>query len=142
MSEILGRVICTANLAVQGFQERAGGRLDYSISSFSAIEDLLAEAVPIFDSFPEDIKPQIVQQMGSYVLEVGRKAFGGVYYWDEADEQPVLVVGEPDAHIALKAWSKVRGRIKGDSADNIPFHFEGFAEAASAPTPGKKVLYR
>jgi len=82
-----------------------------------------------------------VQQVGCYVLEVARRAYGGTYYWHLEGEQPVLVVGEPDAHVAIMTWSKVVGRLTGDVGDNLPFFFDGFAEKAAAPEPGSSVMF-
>lgn len=93
---------------------------------------------------PPDLEPEqvttLVQNFGCYILEVGRRAFGGRYLWHEGRDQPVLVVGEPDARVALLTWDKVRGRLGGDAADNILFFFQGFAEQARDATPGSDVL--
>jgi hypothetical protein len=53
----------------------------------------------------------------------------------------VLVVGEPSFHVAMIAWDKVRGRLKGDEADNIPFFYAGFAKCVREAEPGSHVLY-
>ena len=51
------------------------------------------------------------------------------------------MVGEPEAHVALMAWSKVTGRITGDEGDDIVFFFDGFAAKAAQPEPGSNVLF-
>jgi len=141
MSKILQDVTYAAEAAVAAMQKRAGGKLDYSPQSLSMVEELLAEAAPFVRELPEAALTSLVQQIGCYVLEVARKEFGGVYAWFTEKQQPVLVVGGPEAHIALMTWSKVRGRLMGDVGDNIPFFFQGFAERARAPAEGERVLF-
>lgn len=53
----------------------------------------------------------------------------------------MLVVGEPEYHVALLAADKVRGRVLGDEADNIPFFYEGFAARVRSATPGLHIIY-
>ena len=141
MNEVLHEVVAAASGAVATLQERAGGRLDYSPASLAAVDDILAEVSGYVSELDEAVVTGLVQQLGCYVLEVARRAYGGTYYWHEEGEQPVLVVGEPEAHVALMAWSKVTGRVTGDEGDAIPFFFEGFAERAAAPEPGSSVLF-
>jgi hypothetical protein len=102
---------------------------------------MLEEASAYVAELDEAVVTGLVQQLGCYVLEVGRRAFGGQYFWHDEGQQPILVVGEPAAHVAIMTWSKVTGRLTGDVADNIPFFFNGFAEKAAAPEPGADVLF-
>ena len=53
----------------------------------------------------------------------------------------MLVVGEPVFHVAMVAWDKTRGRLAGDTADNIPYFYAGFRASARKGEPGKRVLY-
>jgi hypothetical protein len=53
----------------------------------------------------------------------------------------VLVVGDPVCHIGLHATDKVRGRLGGDTADNIPFFYSGFAARARRREPGDEATY-
>ncbi len=141
MSDLLKDIQETAALAVSRFQERAGGRLDFSEDSLSAIEELVDDASEFYDTFSEEQIGTIVEYFGCYILEVARLAFGGEYKWIESSAEPVLVTGEPACHIAIAVWGKVRGRLAGDRADNLPFFFKGFAEEARAMTPGRHVLF-
>jgi len=140
MDALLQDVIESAGRAVAAVRGTAR-LLDYSAHSLATVEQMLAEAAPHSRKLPDDTFTALVQQLGSYVLEVGRRQFGGRYYWNEAEQQPVLVVGEPDSHIAMMSWGRIRGRLGGDSGDNIPFFFEGFAQRAANPTPGDRVLF-
>ena len=141
MNAIQEEVLATAERAVAALQERAGGRLDWSVASLAAVDEMLVEVSDYVGDLDEAVVTSLVQQLGCYVLEVARRAYGGTYFWHEEGEQPILVVGEPAAHVALMAWSKVTGRITGDEGDDIVFFFDGFAAKAAAPEPGSDVLF-
>jgi len=140
MNAILEEVSAAAGRAVELLQARAGGRLDFSIDSLAAVDEMLVEASGYVADLDEAVVTGLVQQLGCYVLEVGRRAFGGEYFWHEEGEQPILVVGEPAAHIALMTWSRVVGRLTGDEGDDIVYFFEAFAARAAAPEAGSKVM--
>jgi len=141
MNAIHEEVVATAGRAVAALQERAGGRLDGSVASLQVVDEMLVEVSDYVADLDEAVVTSLVQQLGCYVLEVARNAFGGEYFWHEEGAQPVLVVGEPDAHVALMTWSKVTGRITGDAGDDIVFFFAGFAAKAAQPEPGSNVLF-
>ena len=141
MNDILDETIASACKAVAALQARAGGRLDYTAESLGMVDEMLAEVAGYATELPEEAVVGLMQQLGCYVLEVARRRFGGTYYWNEEAEQPILVVGEPDAHVAIMAWSKVLGRLTGDVGDSVEFLFQGFAEKAAAPTAGDNVLF-
>jgi hypothetical protein len=134
-------VVAAADRAVGALQGRAGGRLDFSVASVAVVDEMLVEASAYVADLDEAVVTGLVQQLGCYVLEVARRAFGGGYFWHEEGEQPILVVGEPAAHVALMTWSKVVGRLTGDEGDDLVFFFGGFAEKAAQPEPGSDVLY-
>jgi hypothetical protein len=140
MNAILEEVTAAAERAVASLQARAGGRLDYSIGSLAAVDEMLVEASAYVADLDEAVVTSLVQHIGCYVLEVGRRAFGGEYFWHEEGEQPILVVGEPRAHIAMMTWSRVVGRLTGDEGDDIVFFFDSFATRAAAPEEGSRVL--
>lgn len=127
--------------AVELTRNRNGAMLDYSEASLEIVEEMLDDASEFFPDFSESQARIIVQRFGCYLLEVGRHTFGGDYFWVDDHEQPVLVVGEPDFHAATMTWDKVRGRLNGDTGDNIPFFFAGFARHVRTATPGSHVLY-
>ena len=141
MNAIHDEVLATAERAVAALQARAGGRLDWSVASLAVVDEMLVEVSAYVADLDEAVVTSLVQQLGCYVLEVGRRAYGGAYFWHEEGEQPILVVGEPAAHVALMAWSKVTGRITGDEGDDIVFFFDGFAARAATPEPGSNVLF-
>ncbi len=141
MNAIQEEVATAAECAVTSLQARAACRLDYSIASLAAVDEILVEVSGYVADLDEAVVTGLVQQLGCYVLEVARRAYGGTYYWHDEGEQPILVVGEPDAHVALMAWSKVVGRLTGDVGDDIVFFFDGFAGKAARPEPGTDVLF-
>jgi len=117
------------------------GTLDYSEASLAVLEEILEKAAGWEDEMTPEQLQNFAQACGCYVLEVGRREFGGRYCWHEQREQPVLVVGEPDFRVALLAHDAVRGRLSGDRAYNIPFLYAGFAERARRAEPGTDALY-
>jgi hypothetical protein len=114
---------------------------DYSEASLVAVEAMLAEASHWVGGMLAEQQTTLVQNFGCYILEVGRRAFGGRYQWHNQHNQPVLVVGEPTFRVAIMTWDKVRGRLNGDTADNIPFFYQGFAQRARLAEPGTDMLY-
>jgi hypothetical protein len=141
MDELTQQIVDAAAQAVVLCESRPGGELDFTEASLSVVEEMLAEAA----QYSADLTPGqltgLAQQFGSYILEVGRREFGGRYLWHDQRDQPVLVVGEPKLRIAMIAWDKVRGRVGGDEADNIQFFYSGFAERARKATSGDDALY-
>jgi hypothetical protein len=122
-------------------KDRTGEAPDYSEASLGIVEELLDEASLHFAALPEDQALMLVQSFGCYLLEVGRRTFGGSYLWFEERDQPVLVVGEPNFHVAMITWDKIRGRLGGDKGDNVPFFFEGFAQRIRGADAGTRALY-
>ena len=140
MNELQAQVAEKAVLAVAQFQERAGGTLDYSQSSLASIEEMLDEASNFASEIGPDQVNALVELAGSYILMVAFKKYGGDFLWFDQRNQPILVVGEPEFHVALGTFDRVRSRLGGDSSDNIPFFYQGFADRASAAVPGSRVL--
>lgn len=141
MTTVLQDVVNTAKRAVDTFHDRSGGSLDFCESSLSMVEEMLAEASAYISEMSQPEISSLVQLLGCYVLEVARTTHGGEYAWLDEARGPVLIVGEPTTHIAIATWAKVRGRLSGDPADNIPFFYQGFADMASTLPAGKRTLF-
>jgi hypothetical protein len=141
VDELTQQVVDAASQAVALSESQERGELDFSESSLSVVEQMLAEAALYAAGLTAGQLAGLAQQFGSYMLEVGRREFGGRYLWHDERDQPVLVVGEPKFRVAMMAWNKVRGRVGGDAGDNIPFFYAGFAERARRAKPGDDVLY-
>jgi hypothetical protein len=120
---------------------RTGKIADFSLTSLQAIEDTLDEAANYWIDLSIDRQNELVEIFGCYILEIGRRQYGGKYYWHDDLSQPILVVGEPDFHIAIAAWNKVRNRLSGDESDCIVFFVRGFADRVRAATPGTRAVY-
>lgn len=141
MTTVLQDVVDTAKRAVDTFYDRSGGGLDFSESSLVIVEEMLAEASVYISEMSQSEISSLAQLFGCYVLEVARTTYGGEYAWLDEARGPVLIVGEPTTHIAIATWSKVRGHLSGDAADNIPFFYQGFADMASILPGGKRTLF-
>lgn len=143
MSEQLATSISrsAANLIELCEQRGTGGVLDFSCKSLSVVETMAEEAAQWRSTLSPDQLTNLAQNIGCYLLVVGRLEFGGSYLWHDLRDQPVLVVGEPAYHIALMTWDKARSRVSGDRADNLPFFYDGFAERVRQAVPGTRALY-
>jgi hypothetical protein len=127
--------------AVALCQVRGEAALDYSEASLTVVESMLAEAAQWATELGPKQQASLIRIFGAYLLEVARREFGGRYAWHNHQEQPVLVVGEPAFCIAILSMNKMRGRVSGDTADNIPFFYSGFAERARRAVPGDNALF-
>ncbi|MNM00869.1 hypothetical protein D3C81_107880 [compost metagenome] len=144
MTTILQDVVDTAKRAIETFHDRSSGRLDFSENSLSIVEEMLAEASGYLDEMSQAESSSLVQLFACYVLEVARTRYGGEYAWLDEERGPVLVVGEPETHIAIATWARIRSRLSGlsgDGADNIPFFYRGFSDMASTLPNGKRTLF-
>jgi len=124
MGQLFDDVVGTANSFTKNFSDK--GKFDYSINSLAEVDDLLDEMSDY--ALDEDTIYNIFTMIGSYVFETARRNYGGKYYWIQEEEQPILVVGEPDFSVSIKAWEKVRGRLENGEEDNIPFYIKGLKE--------------
>ncbi len=134
-------VINAAERAVKQARHRPESNLDFSPESLQIVEDLLAEAAKFASQLTAADLDQLSQAFGCYILEVGRREFGGTYFWHDQYKSPGLAVGEPECHVAMVTWPKVALRLTGGPADNIPFFYEGFAGRAKARRSGDRVLF-
>ena len=54
----------------------------------------------------------------------------------------VLVVGEPEKHVALMVWGKVRERLHAKEEAHIPLHVLAFVEHAKKAPDGDETLFQ
>ena len=141
MDELVEQVASTAAKAVEMSEVMSYGVLDYSERSLAILEKMAEEVSAYYEDMTPDQRETASQDFGCYILEVARRQFGGRYAWFEQRNQPVLIVGEPTFRVAMITWDKVLGRLSGDSADNIPFFYSGFAERVRSAEPGTDALY-
>jgi len=141
MDNLEQQVADKAERAVDQLRDRSNDTLDYSDRSLVVVDEILAEASEFINDLPADQIDALTRMIGSYILEVGRREFGGRYCWHDDRDQPVLVVGEPKCRIALLAFDKVRDRLHGDHSASIPFFYDGFASRARIAKPNDDALY-
>lgn len=116
-------------------------QLDYSEKSVSVVEMILHDLADKSLLLHEEQITMMTQEYGCYLLLTAYKLYGGEFYWNEEHQQPMLIVGEPDATIVLMTWNKVRGRLLGDEADHVAYFFDQFTQAAKQPQAGTQVIY-
>lgn len=124
MGRLMDDIVGTANSFTQNFSDK--GDFNYSINSLVEVDDLLDEISDYV--MDEDAIYNVYTMIGSYVFETARINYGGKYYWMQDEQQPILVIGEPDFSVSIKAWEKVKSRIEKGVEDNIPFYIEGIKE--------------
>ena len=130
-----------ADLAAEVMAERTGSTPAWDEASLQIVEETLDEASGYANQLSKSKLEGLVQQFGCYILEVARQEFGGIYAWYEVGNEPVLVVDNGVSHVALMTWGRVRSRLGGDKADNIPFFFDGFASRVRENKPGTRATY-
>jgi hypothetical protein len=141
MNDFAAEIAKTAEEAAVTWARQGKRGLDFSQDSLETVEEMLSEAAAFIAEMDEEQVRYLVQSMGCYILEVARRSFGGKYYWYDQRDQPVLVVGEPGFKIAILTWDRVKLRLAGDPADNIPFFYQGFAERVRKAKTGDDALY-
>ena len=124
MRQLLQDIIDTAYSYTENFKEY--GNYDYSIESLEMVDQHIQE-MGQYD-LTEEMVYNICSMVGCYIFETTRKNYGGKYYWIKKEEQPVLVAGEPDFTVSMKAWEKVKDRLLNGEEDNIPFYIAGYKE--------------
>src|SRR4051794_41810796 len=117
MNAILDEVLAASGRAVAALQARAGGRLDHSVASVQVVDEMLVEASAYVAELPEDVVTGLVQQLGCYLLEVARKAYGGEDFLHDEGEQAIPGGGAPQGHVALMTGSQGVGRATGGEGD-------------------------
>ena len=141
MDELADQIAQFAANMVALSEVRHRGELDYSEASLTVVEYMISEAAAFADEMTPAQLANLAHNFGCYLLEVGRREFGGRYCWFDQRDQPVLVVGEPVFRVALLGWDRCRVRLAGDEGDNIPFFYAGFAERVRRAEPGTDALY-
>src|SRR5262245_44554900 len=73
-------VINAAQRAVDRARQRPASNLDFSHASLQIVEDMLAEAATYASGLSVSQNEELRQSFGCYILEVGRRQFGGRYF--------------------------------------------------------------
>src|SRR5262245_11884116 len=81
-------VINAARRVVDSAHQRPASNLDFSPESLPIVEGMLAEAATFAAGLSASTKEQLGQSFGCYILEVGRRQFGGRYFWHDQYDAP------------------------------------------------------
>ena len=128
MGKLMEDIVQTAQNFVDNMQQFFDTPLDYSVASLEEVDEMLDGMGQKRDELNEDGFFDLYSMTGCYIFEVARRNYGGEYYWLEEERQPILVAGEPDFSVAIKAWEKAKGRLTRGREDSIPFYIAGYKE--------------
>lgn len=139
--EFISMATGNAERIVRAFNSKYDGAFDYSIRSLNVLDSLIEDFSDFADLSDEEIIDDFCAQAGSYILEVARRNFGGVYFWKDDLRQPMLKTGLPDFEISILTFEKVKNRIVNGDEDNIPYFFKGFSERVRKAEKGDNVVF-
>lgn len=122
MSDLMTDIIHTAESFAENFKDK--GNYDFSRESLQEVNSLLDEISDYV--FDEEALYNCYTMIGSYIFEVARRNYGEKYYWVNDEQQPILVAGEPEFAVSIKAWDKARMYIENGSEDDIQFYIDGY----------------
>ncbi len=124
MGQLMDDIVNTAN----NFAKNFGEEFDYSVESLADVDGLLDEIREAKLELDEDMIYDIYAMTGCYVFETARRNYGGTYYWLQDEQQPVLIAGEPDFSVSVRAWQKVKGYLENGEEDSLSFYIAGYKE--------------
>lgn len=139
--EFISKATANAERIVRAFNAKYDGAFDYSIRSLNVLDSLIEDFSDFADISDEEIIDDFCAQAGSYILEVARRTYGGVYFWEDDLKQPMLKTGLPDFEISILTFEKVKNRIVNGDEDNIPYFFKGYSECVRKAEKGKVVTF-
>lgn len=93
MHELSDRIARAAEDAVAVYGYLRGEPPDYSDASLETVDEMLSAAADWNEESTTDQIQNLVQSFGCYVLEVGRRQFGGPYCWFEGRGKPCCSSG-------------------------------------------------
>lgn len=139
--EFISKATANAEKIVRAFNTKYDGAFDYSIRSLNVLDSLIEDFSDFADLSDEEIIDDFCAQTGSYILEVARRAYGGVYFWEDNLKQPMLKTGLPDFEISILTFEKVKNRIVNGDEDNIPYFFKRYSECIHKVEKGSVVTF-
>jgi hypothetical protein len=139
--EFISMATGNAERIVRAFNSKYDGAFDYSIRSLNVLDSLIEDFSDFADLSDEEIIDDFCAQAGSYILEVARRNYGGVYFWQDDFKQPILKTGLPDFEISILTFEKVKSRIVNGDEDNIPYFFKGYSERVRKAEKGDEVIF-
>lgn len=139
--EFISKATNNAEKIVRAFNTKYDGAFDYSIRSLNVLDGLIEDFSDFADISDEEIIEDFCAQAGSYILEVARRSYGGVYFWEDNLKQPMLKTGLPEFEISILTFEKVKNRIINGDEDNIPYFFKGYSESVRKAEKGSVVMF-
>lgn len=139
--EFISKATASAEKIVRAFNTKYDGAFDYSIRSLNVLDSLIEDFSDFADLSDEEIIEDFCAQAGSYILEVARRTYGGVYFWEDNLKQPMLKTGLPEFEISILTFEKVKNRIVNGYEDNIPYFFKGYSECIRKAEKGNIVTF-
>jgi hypothetical protein len=139
--EFISKATINAEKIVRAFNSKYDGAFDYSIRSLNVLDSLIEDFSDFADLSDEEMIDDFCAQTGSYILEVARRTYGGVYFWEDRLEQPLLKTGLPNFEISILTFGKVKNRIVNGDEDNIPYFFKGYSERVRNAKNGEVVTF-
>ena len=139
--KFISKATSNAEKIVRAFNSKYDGAFDYSIRSLNVLDSLIEDFSDFADVSDEEIIDDFCAQAGSYILEVARRTYGGVYFWEDNLKQPLLKTGLPDFEISILTFQKVKNRIVNGDEDNIPYFFKSYSECVRKAEKGSVVTF-
>ncbi len=116
------------------------GQLNYSENSLLNVDWFVEDQYQFGDPLNSEYNNEIIELVGSYVLEVARQIYGGNYFWNEDKTEPILVTGQPEFEISFSIYDRIRTRLETEHSESILYYFNLFAEKVKNAKPGDKEL--
>jgi len=141
MNRLDDEVLKCAKRVVQMSRDRGQEVLDYSDDSMEVVEEMLAEAAAHAQRMSDAAVARLSQDVGCYILELARRNHGGVFRWDNARNEPAVVVSGPQLSITLFCWDKVRARLRDGAPNNVASFYASYVERVRQAQPGDRVVF-
>lgn len=124
-----------AALAVERLQGKAPGEWDYTPDSLRAVDAVIDALSPHRAQIDPGTFGALVNIIGCYVLEVGRREHGGHYAYFEPGKHSVLVFVGPNFQVALSAFDVVENRLNGSPLHSTWMIYRAFSDQVRAAEP-------
>ncbi|MDZ4665173.1 MAG: hypothetical protein SGJ15_09880 [Bacteroidota bacterium] len=118
------------------------GQLNYSENSLVNVDWFIEDQYQFGDPLNAEYNNEIIELVGSYVLEVARTIYGGTYTWNEYKTEPILITGQPKFEIYFSIYDKVKNRMETEHSENILYYFNLFSEKVKAAKAGDKEIIK
>lgn len=122
-------------------RDRGQEVLDYTDESLEVVEEMLAEAAAHGTRMSDEAVLRLAQDVGCYILEVARRNHGGTLRWDNARNEPSVVVSGTQLSITLLCWDKVRARLRDGAANDVAAFYASYVESVRRAKPGDHVIF-